>query len=126
MAKGKVTIKTLRAGQTVYRVSGRGRNACISKLLIKSRPFKYKNKDSVLNGTWWVNYFKHFTYFKGSTNDSFSLSDAGIYKGHGNYNRTFYTLKAAQRWLDYVKTLPEKDPDDYWDDIGYWDDAYPY
>lgn len=108
MAKGTVTVKSLRAGQTVYRVSGP--SGMISKLIITSRPFVYKKKDSFLNGTVWVNCRKYFSSkFSGSYIDDFSLTDAGISGSHRNsHNRTFYTYKAAKRWSDYVKSLPKK------------------
>lgn len=137
MAKGKVTVKSLKAGQTVYRVCGRGGSAFIETLVITSRPYRYKNKDSVLNGTLWVNSKKFWKYkFHNDTglghHDNFSLSDAGIEptKLIGSVNRTFYKLKAAQRWLAYAKSLPEdKSWDDYdlcspMDDVE-WDDGDP-
>lgn len=123
MAKGTVTVKSLRAGQTVYRV--RGTTGCINKVMITSRPFAYKKKNSVLNGTIWVNYrkwFKTSSYKFGVVrevsdffNDDFSLTDAGIDGSHPNSsNRTFYTYKAAKRWSDYVKSLPKKQ--EWWED----------
>ncbi|UYD59177.1 hypothetical protein HPMBJEAJ_00062 [Aeromonas phage avDM6] len=116
MAKGKVTTKSLRAGQTVYRVSGPSGN--IGKHIITSRPFAYKKKCSVLNGTMWVKYRKYFSgkvyglsdYYE----DDFSLTDAGIDGSHRNSNnRSFYSYKAAKRWSDYVKSLPKKIEDDF-------------
>lgn len=109
MAKGTVTVKSLRAGQTVYRVSGP--SGIISKLAITSRPFVYKKKASCLNGTIWVNCRKYFggLFTSDSYIDDFSLTDAGIGASHRNSNnRTFYTYKAAKRWSDYVKSLPKK------------------
>ncbi|UKM62750.1 hypothetical protein P19_0262 [Aeromonas phage P19] len=135
MAKGKVTAKSLRAGQTVYRVCGP--TGSITKILITSRPFAYKKKDSVLNGTLWVNYrkwFKTSSYKFGVVrevndffNDDFSLTDAGIDGSHpGGTNRTFYTYNAAKRWSEYVKSLPKKqewweDDDDMWSPTDYDD-----
>lgn len=123
MAKGTVTLKSLRSGQTVYRVSGpTGR---IDKVMITSRPFAYKKKDSVLNGTLWVNFrewFKTNSYKFGVErvmlnyfDDDFSLTDAGIGSSHrGGTNRTFYTYNAAKRWSEYVKSLPKKQ--EWWED----------
>ena len=128
MAKGTVTLKSLRSGQTVYRVSGS--SGIISKLAITSRPFVYKKKDSCLNGTVWVNCRKYFSskfgglFTSDSYIDDFSLTDAGIGGSHRNSNnRTFYTYKAAKRWSDYVKSLPKKidiDDLDIFDILDYW------
>lgn len=122
MAKGKVTVKSLRAGQTVYRVSGRGPCASISKLLITSRPYRYKNKDSVLNGTLWVDFRMFYDkdrMFKilrlpEYREDNFSLRDAGIVQDN-DLNRTFYTYKAAKRWCEYAQKQPEINWDDDYD-----------
>lgn len=118
MAKGKVTVKSLRAGQTVYRVSGHAGSAHLSTLHITSRPYQYKKKSNALHGTFWVNYIHHykssFTGEETSTADSFSLRDAGIIKAWGTLNRTFYNLKAAERWKEYVNSLPKEEDDDFW------------
>ncbi|QAY01455.1 hypothetical protein ASwh1_396 [Aeromonas phage Aswh_1] len=128
MAKGKVTVKSLRAGQTVYRVCGFGPAAHIQKMTITSRPYVYKKKGSCLNGTLWVNYRRPhsegYSRISGKNyyEDNFSLSDSGIHLPHMNStNRTFYSYKAAVRWCEYVNTLPKKERvfDDF-DIFGIW------
>lgn len=130
MAKGTVTLKSLRSGQTVYRVSGT--SGLISKCMITSHPFVYKKKDPVLNGTMWVNYKKYFSGkvqgLPDSYDDFFSMTDAGINGSHPNSNnRTFYTYNAAKRWSEHVKSLPKKqklweeDDNDLWSPTDYDD-----
>lgn len=106
MAKGTVTIKSLRSGQTVYRVCGVGKNAVVSKCFITSRPYKEKNKNSVLYGVMWVKTKRYLPSLNCWIDDFFSLSDSGIYKPHTNSkNKTFYGYKAALRHYQYVKKL---------------------
>lgn len=134
MAKGKVTAKSLRAGQTVYCVNALGSASFLKKHVITSRPFNRRSKlfgfviGTKVN-TVVTNQFS--TDLTELWERGFFLSDFNVSGVSGNplaKHKVFYTLKAAERYLNQcikynVDVIHQGDDFDLWspmDDID-WD-----
>lgn len=134
MAKGTVTAKSLRAGQTVYCVNALGSESSIKKHVITSRPYKRR---SIICGFVIGTKVNTVVMNPFSTDPmvmrerGFFLSDFNVSGVSGNplaKHKAFYTLKAAERYLNQcikydINLVHQGDDFDLWspmDDVE-WD-----